>query len=223
MSKDDAKNWFIHQVVAAYDAYVEQRDRATTGRLQHQRTALIAATALFHFREHLPAEWAISQTTLESQCYDYKIVTDVSNAAKHKNLDRGNPIIDCISSVEERAVVTQFVGDGEPYTHAYTYILVSLPDGSKKVFDLHLTNLMNFWSDYLNNKGIIASRMRPYPRFLTSDRVSRADAKPLNFEAMRGIDWKPIIELRRFNLKTNQPENCDLSDANFQMNFRPHR
>ena len=46
---------FYNNVVAAYDEYVAHRDLPEAGRDKHLRTAVAAATALYHFREHLPA------------------------------------------------------------------------------------------------------------------------------------------------------------------------
>jgi hypothetical protein len=55
---DDLASLFYHNVVSAHDHYATIRDENTSGRNRHTRAALEAATALYHFREHLPPQYA---------------------------------------------------------------------------------------------------------------------------------------------------------------------
>lgn len=208
---NETENWFYHEVVAAYDEYVAARDRGVSGRLQHRRAALNVATALFHFREHLPPQFTKSRKDVENSCPDYALIGDVANASKHNQLTKGQPAIHNISAVEEISVVTQYVGDGEPYVHAQTFVRVQRDDGSKVWLDPALTTVLNYWSNLLRQLRIADYPARSAPDNSNAKAIPRAEAKALNLEALRVLDFKQIIEMRRFNVATGFPEGCDLS------------
>jgi hypothetical protein len=95
---DDLPSLFYHNVISAYDDYVAVRDGNTSGRSGHTRTALEAATALFHFREHLAGPHAKTRAQVVADCPDYRLVADVVNVTKHGTLTRptseGPPLVD---------------------------------------------------------------------------------------------------------------------------------
>jgi glyoxylase-like metal-dependent hydrolase (beta-lactamase superfamily II) len=85
---DDLPSLFYQDVVSTYDEYVAARDGDTAGRCHQTRTALDAAAALFHFREHLPQRYKKTRAEVAADCPDYRLVADVTNATKHRVLDR---------------------------------------------------------------------------------------------------------------------------------------
>jgi len=85
---DDVAAQFHEAILNACQDYVKVRDGDTSGRSQHMRAALDLATHLFHFREHLPEEHALSRMQVSTACPDYRLIADVANALKHGGLDR---------------------------------------------------------------------------------------------------------------------------------------
>ena len=114
---DDLPSLFYQDVVSTYD--VAARDGNTAGRSHQTRTALDAAAALFHFREHLPQRYKKTRAEVVADCPDYRLVADVTNATKHRVLDRdtseGPPIVTAAEDVEEVTVITRYEDEQGEY------------------------------------------------------------------------------------------------------------
>src|SRR5690349_14807860 len=98
---DDLLSYYNETVVAAFVEYRDSRTDGMAGRSVDLRAALAAASALYHFREHLPHP--LQQNDIIRVCADYEILGDVVNAAKHRKLDprRHRLLIDAENIFEE--------------------------------------------------------------------------------------------------------------------------
>ncbi len=108
------------------------------------REAVVAATALFHLREHLPKSGALSRAEVEKQCADYALLGDVVNAAKHRSIAQttphGAPLVnDATSSVERLLMIDYEDADGN-YRCAQKAVVVTLADGTERNLLEVLTN-----------------------------------------------------------------------------------
>jgi hypothetical protein len=144
-------------VVASYRALIRALTTHQSVEFGHQRRAAIeAATAAFHFREHLPSvpPWA----EVERQCPAYWVVADVANAAKHGRPDRktphGQPRVRDISEVFEMATVTQY-RDVQGVYHHLTKAVKFRHDGQAIDVSVATGIVVNYWGHYLVERGLL--------------------------------------------------------------------
>ncbi len=146
---DDLPSLFHHNVVSAYDRYASVRDGDISGGDRHTRAALEAATALFHFREHIPVQHKKNRKQVVVECPDYRLVADVTNAAKHRTVDRdtseGPPLVRSAEDIEETTIIVRYQDDQGDYTDARTLVFINCSDGVRRNLDTALTNVMNYW------------------------------------------------------------------------------
>ena len=218
---DDLPSLFYNNVVLAYDRYVSIRDGTTWGHDRHTRSALDAATALFHFREHLPQEYKKQRAQVVAECADYRLVADVANAAKHRTLtnrtSEGEPLVKSAEDVEEITIVTCYEDEDGEYTDATTRIFVNCSDGTKRSLDIALTNVLNYWGSELKRLGIISSYAernaaeQPGSRFF-----SRSEARSQTKEIVQGLRMKQSVQLLRFDASKGCAVPIDLTGAKLE-------
>ncbi|WP_438346312.1 hypothetical protein [Methylorubrum populi] len=219
---DDTAGYFYENIIETYNNYIRERKRPS-GRFRHTRSAIELASALFHFREHLPKVHAQSRSDVEAACVDYRLIADAVNAAKHRVLNRvtpkGQPLIDSADRITECLVVISYIDDLGKYTDSSTSVTIECTDGTRRDFDEALINVLNYWISYLELKDIVSippfpARARPGAEF-----VSREAAKPPNMEVMRGVRWKQAMMLMAFNPETGCAEPIDLAGGEVQLNI----
>jgi hypothetical protein len=217
---DDLASLFYHNVVSAYDQYVSIRDGNTSGRNRHTRTALEAAIALFHFREHLPSEHAKTRAQVVAECPDYRLVADVTNATKHRTLDRdtseGPPLVKSAEDIEETTVVTRYADEQGEYTDARTLVFVSCNDGALRNLDIALTNVLNYWGSELKRLDIVAYVPREAPELSGARVVLRSQARVYNKEIIQGLRFKERLQLMKFDAVKGCAVPIDLTGAKIE-------
>src|SRR5260370_28256234 len=85
---------------------------------QDYKSAIAAATAAYHFREHLPDQYKKDHKAIVTHCADFALLGDGVNAAKHKLLRKGKPQIASADSIRELVVNTQFQDEQGEYSVA---------------------------------------------------------------------------------------------------------
>ena len=105
---DDLAAYFHENVITTYKEYLNVRDVQTAGGSNDVRSGIIAASALYHFREHLPSFYKKKRIDVVNSCPDYALLGDVVNASKHKILTRGTPQLANANSIEEIVLITLF-------------------------------------------------------------------------------------------------------------------
>jgi hypothetical protein len=212
---DDLAAYYHEDVVSSFLAYREVRSDSVSGRSRDLRHALIAATALFHLREHLPAG-TLSRAAAERLCPDYALLGDVVNAAKHKSLTaptpHGTPLLTKATNLGEELVSIQYEDSDGTYLYAQKTVVVELDDGAKRDLLEVLTNVMNFWEQQMASLGVISA-----PRtFSYEDGIharTRAECEPHRtvFEIVQGVRWRQAMRFLRFDSKTGKATPVDLS------------
>ena len=217
---DDLASLFYHNVVSAYDQYVSVRDGNTSGRNRHTRTALETATALFHFREHLPSEHAKTRAQVVAECPDYRLVADVANATKHRSLDRdtseGPPLVKSAEDIEETTIITRYADEQGEYTDAKTLVFVDCNDGVRRNLDTALTNVLNYWGSELKRLDIVDYVPREAPELWGNRVIPRSEARVYNKEIIQGLRFKERLKLLKFDPSKGCAVPIDLTGAKIE-------
>ena len=204
---DDIRTYFYENVWTSYKNFAQKRKIHKAGMSDDMRIALIAASALFHLREHLPVKKSQSYASLVHRCPDYELLGDIVNASKHGQLTRGTgkSLINGAEDLSEFIVSTRYKdGQGE-YSHIEKEIFVKLKDGTvRSLFEI-VTNVMNMWLVLLYDFGIIDYKE---PIKLINDKIPARTKKSgkMDFKQMKGVRWRFPFILRRYNYETGQIE-----------------
>lgn len=223
---DDVAITFYNNVVAAYDEYVANRDAASAGQNRHIRSAVTAAIALYHFREHLPDTLKPSYRAAIQACPEYRLVQGVANAGKHKSVDRLDPLVGSAADIRELIVCTRFCDDRGEYSDVQTKVIVACTDGKTQDLDPALTRVLNYWGDFLHSNGVVAFKERPEKPLPGHILVSRDDARMrFDLEALQGIDFRQNLQFQEFDQSAGiaMPLNLDGADIKFQLYKAPRQ
>jgi hypothetical protein len=182
------------------------------------KSALVAATAAFHFREHLPPSLLKTRAQMAQICADYDLLGDVVNASKHNLLSQGkNPQINSADDIRELLVSTLFEDEHVVYTSASKSIQISLKNGTtRELFDV-LTNVVNMWITFLHQ----ASVSKKSDLFEHEDRdrvISRAEAKRgIDLVATQGVAFQLGLKIQKYDYQIGRPEPIDLTGSKAQL------
>lgn len=223
---DDLAVYYHENVVAAFIAYRETSKDGVAGSSRDLREAIVAATALFHLREHLPKPSAPSRTEVERRCPDYALLGDVVNAAKHKSISQntphGAPLVTDAEKLTERLLVIEYEDAEGAYRCTQKAVVAKLADGTERNLLEVLTNVMNFWEGHLHTLGILSTQrtfvFEPQVRYRT-----RAECEQirLDFQLVQGHRFKQSMQLLRFDASTGQALPIDLTGS--KLNFRIYK
>ncbi len=213
--------YFVSTFVTAYEEYLAAGLKRSSGRSRDLRAAIVAAEALYHFREHLPGGKPPSRSAIAKLCPDYNLVADVTNLAKHRRLTKGRPQLQSIEDIEELIVTTEYKDERGAYRHCEKVIMLKLRDGSQRDLRGVLTNVINFWIDELGHKGL--ARKRPHFA-LTATKEPRArsecDDRELTLEILQGLRFRQIFKLQQYNYDTGRVEPIDLTGNHARFTIR---
>lgn len=218
---DDVAAYFYENVVTAYLDYDNVRRENLLGQSRDLRLALNAATALYHFREHLPVNLKKDREEISRVCPDFILLADVVNAAKHGKLTRGRPFIKSAEDIYEELISIQYEDERGTYWDTKKAVTLNIVDGSKR--DLHevMTNVLNYWAQELNTLGIITKSLRfEMEGHVIPPRRSETGAFPLNLEIVQGVRFRMNNRLLKYNPATGQAEPFDLTGAEMHMEVR---
>jgi hypothetical protein len=203
--------------VLAYDAYKTLRREPKAGTRNDLKSALAAATAAYHFREHLPNPHKKSRSEIEDTCPDYGLLGDVVNASKHKDVTRGKPKVTSADKIVEHVVYTQYRDESGHYMAATKAIEIALIDGTtRELFDVQ-TNVVNMWMDFLAAAGI-SEKMKPFAHEDRNRIISRDEAGKMNLAMTQGIACDLRFKMQKYNYEKGFPEPWDLSGHNISFN-----
>ena len=222
---DNLGAYYHENVVSSFVAYRNLSNDGLAGRSRDLRSALAAATALFHLREHLPAG-ALSRGDVERRCPDYALLGDVVNAAKHKSLSfktpHGAPLINDATDLGERLIRIEYEDDEGTYRYVQKIVIVRLADGSERNLLEVLTNVINFWEQQMHSLGVLSTaRTFNYEGQLRARTRAECEANGLNFESELGQRFHQTIQLLRFNNKTGKCEPIDLTGSELTLRIYP--
>lgn len=223
---DDLAAYYHEDVVSAFVDYRDTSKDGIAGRSRDLRGALIAATALFHLREHLPKTGAPSRADVERLCPDYALLGDVVNAAKHKSLTNktphGAPFVNDATNLGEQLVFIEYEDVAGTYRYVQKTVVVKLADGSERNLLEVLTNVINFWEQHMLSLGVLpTARTFAYDGNIRARSRAECEANRLDFELVQGQRFLQTMRLLRFNSKTGKAEPIDLTGS--KLNFLIYR
>ena len=145
-------------------------------------------------------------------CPDYKIIGNITNASKHKVIDRKKPLISKASQLKEVTFITTYTDEQGDYRFIEKEVTAELENGSKRLVSELLTNAMNFWQSYLHSIGVIKkphfyqlnSKKLPIPR-------EQAGNGQLDIEIIRGVRYTNAMCLQKYNYEKGIIEPTDLT------------
>lgn len=225
---DDLSTQFHNQILVKFKKFRDLRHSGVMGNDELALALTDCAAALYHFREHFPKPHMLSRKAASLQCPDYKLIADVTNAIKHRNIDKlppdGPSLVNSTEDVFELGVVINFSGRGEPYSHSEALVCVDCTDGKRRCLDDAVVNVVNYWGAKLKQLGLrdfLPFDQIPFPG---STLITREDARPLRLGLTQGLAYKTIWQLMEFDYDAGSARPIDLTGAavNLRM-YRPQR
>jgi hypothetical protein len=159
---DNLEALFLENVLTAYNEFSTSIKSDTYGQSNDLRLAMNAATALYHFREHLPVANRKDRSALASICLDYDLLGDVVNAGKHRQVTRGTPRVTSDEDIQEVIVMTEHEDADGPYQHERKTVEVKLFDGSTRELKGILSAVLDMWIAELKAMGLL-TRLQAAP------------------------------------------------------------
>ena len=223
---DDLVIHFRDIVMGAFENYSQARQDTTSGRNRHLSSALELATTLYHFREHLPQNIRLSRGAVETACPEYRLIADVTNASKHGSLTRsgpsGPPLLSSSQDIVEMLTLTTFQDEEGEYSNTITVIEIHCRDGVNRSLDDALYKVLNYWVGVINQATSVQFHQAPVPVDPFTLLVSREEASMHSFEAVRGMPWRQVMQLREYNYEKGASEPVDLTGGSVSMRiFQP--
>ncbi|MCC4118483.1 hypothetical protein LLG90_24295 [Aromatoleum toluclasticum] len=222
---DDLTAYFYENVVSLYDDYIALKKSTKSGRSKDVRAAMIAASALFHLREHLPANHGLSRAAIERLCADYGVLGDVVNASKHNSISQstphGPPLVTSATEIFEQITITQYEDEAGPYRSIVKDVVVRLADGTTCSVSEALRKVMNFWQTHFYSIGIIKNP-RSYVVLVGLEPKTRKECEGhrLDLEMVRGLRFASCIKLMKYNNEKRVVESMDLTGCQARMTVR---
>lgn len=221
---DDFNAFYGENVVDTYVAYRDTSNDGVAGRSRDLREAVVAASALFHLREHLPSAHVITRSQAESLCPDYALLGDLVNAAKHasvtRNTPHGKPLVARASDLRERILLIEYEDHEGIYRFHQKQVIVKLSDGTERNLLDVLTNVLNFWETKLAADGVLKSarsfKHDNSPRYRTREECSTSK---LNFEVVQGRRFMQSMQLLRWNPVAARADPIDLKGGKLHFNI----
>lgn len=202
---DDIATLFYENVIVAYKEFLEAKTSRTSGRSRDVKLGIAAASAMYHFREHLREPTLISQASVRNSCPEYGLLGDVVNASKHGVLSKGTPRVQSAKDIQEVVVITELEDEKGVYRMADKIVAVTLVDGTERRLEDLLRVVMNFWIGELVQRKLIPARpLFLDPPFVAPTReecgASEDGAARLDFEIVQGVRFKQVLQLKRYQV-----------------------
>ena len=222
---DDLAAYYHENVVSSFVAYREISSDGVAGRSRDLREALVAATALFHLREHLPPV-VPSRGEVESLCPDYALLGDVVNAAKHKSINgktpHGAPLVGNAANLTEQLLLIEYEDAIGTYRYMQKTVVVKLADGTERNLLEVLTRVINFWEQHMFSLDLLqVARIFTYDSEIRARTRTECDANRLDFQLVQGQRFLQSMQLLRFDNSTGKAVPVDLTGS--KVNFRIYR
>jgi len=213
---DDFKAYFQENIISSYLDYIKVKNSKKAGISNDLKSATNAATNLYHLREHLPSSVSKTRSELSLICPDYDLLGDIVNATKHKKIKNNNPQVSDAKNIFEQIVVTEYQDKLGPFSHKEKCVIVKLNDGTERDLFEILTNVINMWLKVLNKANLIDSVKQFSLKPKRLPRRSKQNQK-LDLQLIKGIRFRQVYKMQKYNYSTGQAEPIDLSDKKFEM------
>lgn len=216
----NARKFYVENVLPSYQDFIEHRESNDWGENQLLRKGIVAATSLFHLREHIPTNIKPSKANLKSQYPDYGLIADIANVSKHHELTSDNPQISNASQIYESLRLIEFTDKQGEYVAPQLEVYVKLDNGTEIKLINILYNVMSIWRDVLDNLGII--NQTPLEPLKNDFPISREEANKRrpNLRIRQGEEYQWQLRMEKYNYNKRITESIDLTGKNFQFRIR---
>ena len=213
---DDLKSYFVENILILLNEYLKTKKTLKFGMSNDLRAAINLSSALYHFREHFPAENKKSRKVVGDNCSDYNLLGDIVNASKHKTIDNNNPQISDSKNIYEELVHTKYIDNEGEYNHIEKTVVVNLNDNScRNLHEINI-NVLNMWIRELKLLGILTNTTEYNYK---SNRIPRRNKKSgkLLIQAMQNLRFGPRFKFQHYNYETKKIEPVDLTGVEINM------
>lgn len=193
------------------------KERNSVGNGELRRLMLECASALFHFREHLPAHEIRTRKFYATHCPDYGLVGDIANAFKHHELTRHSPLVTCSADIFEILVTVEYKDNEGSYTDSEAAVHAKLSDGTVRDVGEILRHVVNMWRLKMCELGA-DDKYRPSKRRFGPP-VSRSDARRSLLTMTQGVACQLHIQPMKYECATSMLTQSGLS-AGDKIQFR---
>jgi hypothetical protein len=225
---DDLHAYFYENVLVAYRESTNRLAEPRAGRSIDLRLAVNACEALFHLREHLPDAYSLSRAEAEARCPDLALVGDIANVSKHRAISRttphGTPLVSSAMQLREIISITHYQDAEGEYRCTSKQVVAELADGTLADVMRALTNVLNFWENYLTEIGVLkVATVHAYDDGLGFRPRPSISAGP-TLEILQGVRFRQQLRLLKFNPETGCVEPMPLpqgAQVSMQIRERP--
>jgi len=216
----NARKFYVENVLPSYQDFIEHRESNDWGENQLLRKGIVAATSLFHLREHIPTNIQPNKANLKSQYPDYRLIADIANVSKHHELTSDNPQISNASQIYESLRLIKFTDKQGEYVAPQLEVYVKLDNGTEIKLINILYNVMSIWRDVLDNLGII--NHKPLEPLKNDFPISREEAnkRRANLRIRQGEEYQWQLRIEKYNYNKRITEPIDLTGKNIQFRIR---
>jgi len=216
----NARKYYVENVLPSYQDFIEHRESNDWGENQLLRKGIVAATSLFHLREHIPTNIQPSKANLKSQYPDYRLIADIANVSKHHELTCNNPQISNASQIYESLRLIEFTDKQGEYVVPQLEVYVKLDNGTEIKLINILYNVMSIWLDVLDNLGII--NQKPLEPLKNDFPISREEAnkRRANLRIRQGEEYQWQFRIEKYNYNKRITESIDLTGKSIQFRIR---
>jgi hypothetical protein len=223
---DNLNAQFHNQILVKFKKFRDLRLAGVMGNDELALATTDCAAALFHFREHIPAPHSMSRKDVSSQCPDYKLIADVTNAVKHGVISRepvdGPALLNSAADIFELGIIINFEGRGETYSHSEPVVCIDCTDGTRRCLDDAVANVVNYWGSELKRLGV--RDFQPFDQlpFPGTALITPEEAHSIHLGAVRGLKFATKWQLMKFDYDEGFARPTDLTgaDVKFRM-YRP--
>lgn len=213
---DDLAAYYYENIIMSFIEYRDISRNGIAGCSQDIRKAMVAASALFHFREHLPPEFALTRSNVEKRCNDYALLGDVVNAAKHKTINKptkhGAPLVTDAKNLTEKLLIIKYSDDEGIYNCVQKSVVAVLADLTERNLLEVMTNVINFWECYLHSHGVLTEArtfsFEPLIRYRTR---AECDQCRLDFKIIQGLRFVQTFQFLNFDNTSGTATPVDLT------------
>lgn len=213
----NTRKYYLENVEPSYFDFIEHRKSNEFGQDQLLRKGIIAATTLFHLREHIPTNIRPSKTELKRQFPYYGLVGDITNVSKHSEISNDNPKISRATQLREVMRLIYFSDTEGEYVAPQLDVIVQLDDGSELLLVSILDDVKSMWNEILDKLGIIEKYIRPTLNINEVISRQQAEIRRTNISIIRGEDLKLEYRVQKYNNGIIEP--MDITNWEVKMNI----
>lgn len=214
---ENPRKYYFENVIPSYLDFIEHRKSNEWGQEQLLRKGIIAATSLFHFREHIPENIRPTKSQLKRQYPEYGLVGDITNASKHNVISHDSPLISSANQICEEMRLIFFADNDGKYLAPQLEIVVRLDNGTEFLLVKILFNVLVMWDQILDNLGIVKRAIRSPININEIISREQANCRRSNLVIMKGEDQKLKYQIQELNNITGEIIDLDITGMKFEL------